>query len=141
MSIENPTNLTLEAAQKILKSFSCTLPKTIESAEEKENLRQALLLFTSLSDYQNFGICALSAREGMQALKTYLNALGYEFLDQNPDLNAIDGKVYIKYNSKKGSAYLDSYTGDYRGVLVSCQSAEHDLVNGIYGHLPLDLFD
>ncbi len=37
------------------------------------------------------------------------------------------------------SYYLDQYTGEYRGVLVSCQS-EDDLIAGTYGHFPLDLF-
>ncbi|NES92001.1 DUF1824 family protein, partial [Okeania sp. SIO2B9] len=40
----------------------------------------------------------------------------------------------------KESYHLESYIGEYRGVLVSCQSAEDTGINGTYGHLPLDLF-
>jgi len=49
------------------------------------------------------------------------------------------GAVYIKYNTQRQASYLDSYTGTYRGVLVSCQS-ENDQLVGTYGHFPLDLF-
>nr|WP_272943257.1 DUF1824 family protein [Spirulina subsalsa] len=45
----------------------------------------------------------------------------------------------MKFNTGKMSHYAESYTGAYRGVLVACQ-AENEQVNGIYGHLPLDLF-
>lgn len=126
-------------AKNILSQFSCTDTKTVESAAEKEQLRQAILLFSNLSDSQNLGICANTAAEGLSALETYLKALGYPIPDDKPDSTKI-GSVYIKYNSMRGTCYLDSYTGPYRGVLVSCQSSQEESINGLYGHLPLDLF-
>ncbi|HEY9658957.1 MAG TPA: DUF1824 family protein [Allocoleopsis sp.] len=45
----------------------------------------------------------------------------------------------MKFNPNASSCYADSYTGEHRGVLVSCQSAD-DGINEMYGHLPLDLF-
>jgi hypothetical protein len=54
--------------------------------------------------------------------------------------NQIDGAIYIKFNGMKQTYHLDSYQGEYRGVLVSCQSSDPQMVNGTYGHLPLNLF-
>lgn len=140
MSIQNQTHLTLEAAHKILSEFSCIEGKSVKSEAQKEQLRQALQLFTQLSDSQNFGICADTAAEGFLALESYLKGLGYQIPLDIPNHPTSVGSVYIKFNTLKGSYYLDSYTGQYRGVLVSCQSSQHDLINGTYGHLPLDLF-
>jgi Domain of unknown function (DUF1824) len=140
MSIKSSAPLTVEQARNILAAFSCTQTKTVESPEEKALLCQALLLFTNLSDSQNFGICADTATIGFLALESYLKALGYEVTLEKPDVPATDEPVYIKYNTLRGSCYLDSYIGSYRGVLVSCQSSQDDSVNGLYGHLPLDLF-
>ncbi len=135
MSIQNPANLTVEEAHKILKTFDCVKSST-ESAPPKDSIRQALLLVTELCDNQILGICADTAEQGILALKTYAAALGYEV----PQLSAIDGSVYIKFNPKTGLCYLDSYTGEHRGVLISCQSAYDGGINEMYGHLPLDLF-
>ncbi len=134
MSIQNPTNLTVEEAHKILKAFDCV--NSSQSAPTKDSIRQALLLVTELCDNQILGICADTAEQGILALKTYAEALGY----QAPQLSAIDGSVYIKFNPKTGLCYLDSYTGEHRGVLISCQSAYDGGINEMYGHLPLDLF-
>lgn len=140
MSTNNPTNLTVEEAQKILKDFSCMESKSVDSASEKALIRQALLLLTSFSEYHNLGICADSATEGFLALETYLKALGYEAPLDTADIPKVEGSVYLKFNTQRKSYYLDSYTGKYRGVLVSCQSSEYESINGTYGHLPLDLF-
>lgn len=137
MSLTNPTNLTLTEAQEILKQFDCIKPIPNDSLPQKELIRQALLLVSSQSDYQILGICADTAEQGILALKNYSTALGYE---ANSELTPIDGTVYIKYNPATGLCYIDSYTGHYRGVLVSCQSANPDGINDMYGHLPLDLF-
>ena len=76
----------------------------------------------------------------MTALQEYLTALEYEIKDVNfEQVSPIDTPVYIKFSTKQMGFYQDNYTGDYRGVLVSCQ-AEDDLIAGVYGHLPLDLF-
>ena len=139
MSIENPTHLTIEQAQKILAKFSCTDTKSVLESETAL-IRQALLLLTSQSDYQNFGICADSITQGFLALETYLQALGYKFILNRADMTSVSGPVYIKFNTERQSYYLDSYTGKYRGVLVSCQSSHDESINGTYGHLPLDLF-
>lgn len=133
------TALTISEAQKILNSFSCTAVKTIESPIQKEKLRQALLLITGLSDSENLGVCADNAAQGFAALKSYLAALGYNANLKEVELSEAPEPIYIKYNTRKLSHYCDRYIGDYRGVLVSCQS-EDDEINGTYGHFPLDLF-
>ncbi|MFB2935052.1 DUF1824 family protein [Aerosakkonemataceae cyanobacterium BLCC-F154] len=141
MNQQNPTNLTVEQAEKILKEYSCTDIKPVESESEKVFLRQALKVITDLADYVNFGICAESTEEGFQALQKYLNGLGYNVSLDTQKTPEIPGSVYIKFNTNKQSYYLDSYTGNYRGVLVSCQSSAREDISGTYGHLPLDLFD
>lgn len=137
MFSQNQIKLTVEQAQKILKEFNCVENKSI-AVSEKALVREALLLIASLSDYQILGICADTTAQGLLALKTYSEALGYE---ADLDLTGVEGSVYIKFNSKTGLCYLDSYTGKHRGVLVSCQSSESGAINEMYGHLPLDLFD
>jgi len=133
-------NFSVEEAQKILESYSCIESKAAHFEADKALIRQALLLIRSRSDYQNLGICAESAEQGFLALETYLKALGYDVpLEESPSA-AVAGPVYIKFSTQRMSYYLDAYTGNYRGVLVSCQSIEDPSVNGTYGHLPLDLF-
>ena len=131
-------NLTVKEAQKILSRFSCVDVQPL-SESEKALIRQAILLLTSKSDYQNLGVCADSAAQGFLSLETYLQALGYESTLDQADTTSSVGAVYIKFNTQKETYYLDSYMGKYRGVLVSCQSSD-ELINGTYGHLPLDLF-
>lgn len=137
MSVQNLSNLTVQEAHKILKVFDCLKIDSSEDAPDKESIRQALLLVTELSDNQILGVCADTTEQGIQALKTYATALGYEV---NKDLAPIDGSVYIKFNPKTNLCYLNPYIGEHRGVLVSCQSANEDGINEMYGHLPLDLF-
>jgi Domain of unknown function (DUF1824) len=137
MSTPNHTNLTVSEAKKILNKFNCLDIAPVVKPSEKVLIRQALLLLTSLSDYQILGICADTEEEGMLATKTYSQALGYEVPSNLP---TIEGPVYIKLNGKNGLCYLDSYAGHHRGVLVSCQSDNEGGINEMYGHLPLDLF-
>lgn len=132
-------NLCFEEAQAILKSYSCTEIKSVESEGEKQHLRQAILLVCSFCEYANLGICADSIEEGFAALKSYLNALGYTAKFTHENLPELETPVYIKFNSQKQSYYWDSYLGSYRGVLISCQSEDENL-GGTYGHFPLDLF-
>jgi hypothetical protein len=73
----------------------------------------------------------------MLALESYLEALGYSV---NLKKAEVDSPVYIKFNPKTGLSYLDAYSGNHRGVLVSCQSSQAGGINEMYGHLPLDLF-
>lgn len=136
MPLSDSSAITLEQAHQLLKRFDCLKPATPISSSEREFLQQALHLVASHSDYQILGICADTFAQAVQALKTYATALGY---DVTIDLPAIEGAVYLKFNPNASSCYADSYTGEHRGVLVSCQSAD-DGINEMYGHLPLDLF-
>ncbi len=141
MSTQNLHNLTVAQAEKILHEFTCQDMKSVESQEEKTLTRAAILLLANLSDYQMLGICAGSTTEALSTLESYLEALGYNTtLIADSNFNSIEGSVYLKFNGMKESYLMESYTGKYRGVLVSCQSAEATGINGTYGHLPLDLF-
>ena len=136
MSTEN--QLTVPEALKLLKNYSSIRVKIPQSDAEKQTLQQALLLIVGQSESSNLGVCADRLDHGLTALSSYLKAFGYPFqFDQA--VSDINNPVYLKYNSQKMSYYLDSYTGTYRGVLVSCQS-EDDTIAGTYGHFPLDLF-
>ena len=126
----------LAQAHQVLKAFDCVTPNS--NLPNYESVRESLLLVVQQSDYQILGICAETAEQGIQALHQYCHALGYEIPE---NLNSIPGVVYIKYNPKTGLCYMDSYAGDHRGVLVSCQSAYDTGINDMYGHLPLDLFN
>ncbi|QSJ20030.1 DUF1824 family protein [Nostoc sp. UHCC 0702] len=137
MSTPNHPNLTTAEAKKILNKFNCLDIAPILKSSEKALTRRALILITSLSDYQILGICADTAEEGILAMKTYSHAFGYEAPSNLP---TVEGPVYIKLNGKNGLCYLDSYSGHHRGVLVSCQSYDEGGINELYGHLPLDLF-
>jgi hypothetical protein len=48
----------------------------------------------------------------------------------------------LKFNTLKNAWYLDSYSGDSRGVLITYYTSEAELddVNGTYGPFLLDLF-
>ncbi len=128
----------LNRARAILAEYSCLTPKVAASSEEKHELQQALKLMVARSDWENLGICAESIAEARAALDRYLAALGYAAA---PAIGAppAAGPVYLKYNTQRQIVYCDRYDGEYRGVLVSCQS-EDEAVAGTYGYLPLDLF-
>ena len=139
MSTPSLNNLTVASARELLGSFSCE-EGTVESASEKALIRQALLLLADYSDYINLGICADTPTDGLSALASYLKALGNEITIDSALRASVFGSVYIKFNGQNQKYYLDSYTGKYRGVLVSCQSSRDESINGTYGYLPLDLF-
>jgi hypothetical protein len=127
--------LTREDAETLLRQFVC-----VDSTSQETDyaaIRVAVLLVAERSDYQILGICADTAEQGLRSLRAYLMALGYETI---PEIPAIPGIVYIKYNPNMGRAYMEPYAGTHRGVLVSCQSAYDDGINETFGHLPLDLF-
>lgn len=136
---DDSKNLTLEEAQAILKEYSYTQIKPVESEAEKQRLRQAILLVCSLSEYENLGICADNTEAGLAALSSYLKALGNTTKFSIENFPQSSTPVYIKFNTQKQSHYLDSYLGSYRGVLISCQS-EDERLTGTYGHFPLDLW-
>lgn len=133
-------DMTLAQAQTTLRAFTCVNEPTSEPTPSPNLalVREALLQVTRHSDYQLLGVCADTFEKGIIALQSYLKALGYP---SEINLNGMPGSVYIKFNGKVGSCYLDSYTGIYRGVLVSCQSQLPEGVNETYGHLPLSLFE
>lgn len=140
MSIDHSADLadlTVDAAQKILRQFICIQPVSETSLPEPDRVRQALLLVAKYSDYQIFGICADTTEQAGKALSTYLPALGYEEI---PEVPAITGPIYVKYNPRTGRCHSAPYDGNHRGVLVSCQAAYDGDINDTFGHLPLDLF-
>jgi len=134
------TNRSVQDAIALLKSFSCFQVRILESEKEKQDLQQALRVVTEQIDHQNFGVCASNSQEGLASLHRYLEALGYPAPTNSGELNRCDRSVYIKCSTSTGTYYLEPYSGTYRGVLVSCQSENEDLL-GTYGHFPLDLFD
>ncbi|MEA5537230.1 DUF1824 family protein [Crocosphaera sp. XPORK-15E] len=134
------TTLTVDEAQKIMADYSCPHVNIVDSNSEEEKLRQAIKLVSSLCDTQNLGICADNSQEGFKALKSYLKALGYsDELDIKTSLPK-QTPIYLKFSTAKMSYYVDSYTGSYRGVLISCQCEDPTLM-GTYGHFSLNLFD
>jgi hypothetical protein len=138
MTTEN--SMTVEQALAILKIYSCLEVKLVESEADKKELQTAIKQIVDLSEYENLGICADSLELAFRGLSSYLKALGYENALDMASLPPQEKAVYLKFNTQKNSHYLDSYDGDYRGVLISCQS-EDDNISGTYGYFPLDLFD
>lgn len=130
--------LTRQAAETLLRQFICIESIPADQMPTPAAIQQALLLLCDQSDYQLLGVCADSAEQAIAALHAYLAAFG--LTDRPIPAEAITGAVYLKYNPKTGLCYLKPYTGDHRGVLVSCQSAYDGDVNETFGHLPLDLF-
>jgi len=139
MPASRPSDLTLDKALKIVKSYDCGKPTDTSSSIEPEELRNSLLLVTSLSDSQNLGICASDFQQGFVALTSYLQAFGYQINLEQDNVSQSSEPVYLKFSTQKMSYYSKGYTGEYRGVLVSYQS-EDDLIAGTYGHFPLNLF-
>ena len=130
-----------ERALSLLKQFSCIETQKINSQAEKEELAQALILISNLSESQNLGICADHAILGFKALNSYLRALGYQS-DLYPEPGTLeDQPVYLKFSTERMSYSTSNYTGKYRGVLVTIFSYNNEDIIGTYGYLPLDLFD
>jgi len=139
MSASRSPDLTIDKALKIVKSYDGAQLTNTEVLIEPEQLRNSLLLVTSLSQSQNLGICADNFQQGFAALVSYLEAFGYQINLEQENVSQSFEPVYLKFSTQKMSYYSKEYTGEYRGVLVSCQS-EDDLIAGTYGHFPLDLF-
>lgn len=139
MDSKPPTTLDLQTAKEILNEYSCLQLKTPNTQAEKTRLQQALLLITRHCESENLGICADHASQGFATLSSYLQALGYEVAFGPESIPKLESPVYIKFNTQRMAHFVDTYTGEYRGVLVSCQS-EDEAIAGTYGHLPLDLF-
>jgi hypothetical protein len=140
MSNSQDSTLSLPEALQLLQLFSCKETKPVESEAEKIQLRHALLLLKDEADHLNLGVCADNSDQGDLALFSYLRGLGYEIPVERDRIPSRADPVYLKFNSQTKSYYAEGYTGEYRGVLISCQSFVNDEVNGTYGYLPLDLF-
>jgi hypothetical protein len=134
---QDVADLSLLDAQAQLAALNCRENQAIANPQERASLRQALLQVAAAADYHIFGVCADSLEQGVAALESYLQALGYP---TEVALNSVEGSVYIKCNPGRKLCYAQPYTGEYSGVLVSCQSDDPDGVNDTYGHFPLDLF-
>ncbi|MBE9080150.1 DUF1824 family protein [Romeria aff. gracilis LEGE 07310] len=106
---------------------------------DRQILRDALLWFNDLSDYQTIGVCADSLAQAQAALRAYIAALSQP---KRLDIPPREGAVFLKFNTLNSAWYADSYSGPSRGVLVTYHASEPevDAVNGTYGPFPLDLF-
>ncbi len=139
MSSQTFNSLTAQKAQELLRQFICLDREPSSPELDYATVREALFLMVDRSDYQIFGICADNASQGQQSLHSYLAALQR---NERPEVQATtDDAVYIKYNPKTGLCRTEPYTGNHRGVLVSCQSAYDSDINETFGHLPIDLFE
>lgn len=136
-SMPETSSTDIKALRQQLNRFSCLKTPPALNDKEKEEIRAALMLLNDLSDYQTLGICAESLDQGKAAADAYVSAL---VSPVDIDLPTREGPVYIKFNTLKGAWYLDSYSGDSRGVLITYHSSDVDEVNGTYGPFPLDLF-
>lgn len=134
-------NVNLDQALNILKQYSCIEIKTIKSEPEKEQLIEALMLVVNLSRAENLGICASNGKEALTALNSYLKAFGYDFNLDSQSILAENKPLYIKFSTERMSHWVDNYSGDYRGVLITIFSDDNDGIVGTYGHFPLDLFN
>ncbi len=135
--MQPPTQLTPQRAHEILTVFNGLKPKEIQSSAEQHQVQAALLRLARDSDYQILGILADTFEQGQQTLHSYATAL----TDKTPQpLQPISGPIYIKFNSQSDLCYVEPYTGEYRGVLVSYQSADDSRPNQMYGHFPWNLF-
>ena len=124
--------------QTLTKLSLQTQPAELTDAQ-KETVRAALLWLNENSEYQTIGICAENLTEAEAALKGYVAALSQPI---QVDIPEQAGAVFLKFNTLKNAWYIDGYTGDSRGVLVTYHTSEpeEDDVNGTYGPFPLNLF-
>jgi Domain of unknown function (DUF1824) len=110
------------------------------TSEQRSIIRQLLETLSEASDYHIFGVCADNQPLGLTALQQYASHFGYDWTQTlNQPLSLVDGAVYLKYNPHTKRYFADSYTGTYRGVLISFQSVANGY-SGTHGHFPLNLF-
>lgn len=129
----------LKAIRKYLIEISLLHTPTELSDEQRAKVCDRLLWLNEQSEYQTLGICASTLAEAIATLKSYVSALSQPI---QVDIEPRDGAVFLKFNTLKNAWYVDGYTGDSRGVLVTYHTSEPELddVNGTYGPFPLDLF-
>ncbi|MEL6601679.1 MAG: DUF1824 family protein [Cyanobacteria bacterium J06614_10] len=132
-------NSTLKAIRQRLIKISLGTEPAALSPEQRQSVREDLLWLNDMSEYQTLGICAPSLEAAKTALKAYVAALSQPI---RVDIENRPGAVFLKFNTLKNAWYLDGYTGESRGVLVTYHTTEPELdaVNGTYGPFPLDLF-
>lgn len=130
----------LKAVRQQLIAISLIHSPAELSDDQKQSVREALLWLNDMSEYQTLGICADTLAEAETSLKGYVSALSQPIQVDLPSDQ--EGAVFLKFNTLKNAWYLDGYSGDSRGVLVTYHTSEPDLndVNGTYGPFPLDLF-
>ena len=138
-TLDDPSPVALRQVRQQLAQFSRLQVPPQLTTEQQQSLREAVLWFSDLAEYETLGICAESLAIAKAATEAYVGQLSRPV---TLDLPHRDGAVYIKFNTLKGAWYLDDYPGPSRGVLVSFHTSEPelDLINGTYGPLPLDLF-
>ena len=129
----------LKAARQLLTQLSLQTQPADLTDKEKQTVREALLWLNDNSEYQTIGICADSLAEAKAALTGYISALSQPV---QMDIPERPGPVFLKFNTLKNAWYIDSYSGDSRGVLVTYHTSEpeEDEINGTYGPFVLDLF-
>ena len=137
MAESEMATLTIAEAVKLLKIYGCS-PEKLDSVATSKQLREALLLVTKESEWENLGICADNLSQGLNALGSYLKALGYSY-SFSQQHHQTEESVYIKFNTRQMNYYVDSYNGSSRGVLIATQGSE-EAVLGTFGYFPLDLF-
>jgi hypothetical protein len=133
-----PSPQDLVALRQRLNQFSAlTTPPPLSSAAA-EQLRADLGLLNHLSDYQTLGICADDLEQARRAMAQYLGLLG---MSANLTLPDQAGAVYLKFNTLKGTWYLDSYSGQSRGVIITFHGFDPEAmaVTGTYGPFPFQL--
>lgn len=138
MALQDPT-AKLKAIRQGLIAISLLHTPTELSDAQAQSIREALLWLNDMSEYQTLGICAGSLAEAEAALKGYVAALSQPI---NVDIPEQSGAVFLKFNTLKNAWYVDGYSGESRGVLVTYHTTEPEMddVNGTYGPFPLELF-
>lgn len=131
--------MSLQADRQLLDSYSCIELKVPQTPAEVTALRSAIIRIAAAAESENLGICADTVVQAYQALGQYLTALDYPLPAAEEFTVPTDQPMYVKFNTSTLKHYAKPYEGDYRGVLIACQS-EDDVVNGTFGYFPLDLF-
>ena len=130
----------LKTTRRLLVELSLqTQPADLTEAQQ-QTVRDALLWLNENSEYQTLGICADSLSQAEAALKSYVAAISQPI---QVDIPERAGAVFLKFNTLKNAWYIDGYSGESRGVLVTYHTSEpeEDDINGTYGPFPFDLFD
>ena len=133
-----PSPQDLMALRQRLNQFSALITPPALSSAAAEQLRADLNLLNHLSDYQTLGICADDLEQAHSAMAQYLALLGVNAKLALPDQA---GAVYLKFNTLKGTWYLDGYNGQSRGVIITFHGSDPEAMTviGTYGPFPVQL--